>query len=64
LREIKRYQKTTELLIPKAPFIRVVKEIINDICMGAGFRIQRQALEALQESAEAVLVGEFECKFG
>lgn len=30
LREIRRYQKSTELLIPKAPFARLVKEILHD----------------------------------
>jgi histone H3/H4 len=61
LQEIKRYQKSTQLLIPKAPFTRLVKEIMVDV--GAqGFRIQPMALEALQESAEALLVAEFESK--
>jgi histone H3 len=61
LQEIKRYQKSTELLIPKAPFTRLVKEIMADV--GAhDFRIQATALEALQESAEALLVAEFESK--
>lgn len=31
LREIRRYQKSTELLIPKASFARLVKEVIQDM---------------------------------
>jgi histone H3/H4 len=38
-----------------------VKEIIHDIVDG-GLRIERTALEALQEAAEAMLVAEFSCK--
>jgi len=62
LKEIKRYQKTTELLIPRAPFQRLVKEIMSQQRGGHDMRIQASALGALQESAEALLVTEFECK--
>jgi histone H3 len=58
LRDIRRYQRSHELLIPKAPFARVVREIMNEI---GEFRIQSLALEALQEAVEGVLVTEFEC---
>ena len=52
LREIRRYQKSTELLIPKAPFKRFVKQILVD--KGHDIvRIQQQALEALQQATEA-----------
>ena len=56
LREIKRYQKSTALLIPKTSFQRVVKEIIQDRLGHGHLRIQSAALGALQESAEAFLV--------
>lgn len=58
LREIKRYQKGTELLIPKAPFVRLVREIANDVRPTAldGLRFQASAINALQEAAEAHLV--------
>ena len=58
LREIKRYQKSTDLLIPRAPFQRLVR----DICGGIDndLRFQKHALMALQEAAEAYLVGIFE----
>ena len=55
LREIRRYQKSTELLIRKAPFQRLVREITIDL--NADVRFQSSAIMALQESAEAYLVG-------
>lgn len=58
LREIRRYQKTNELLLRKLPFQRIVREIakayFHDI------RFQASALEALQEASEAYLIGLFE----
>ena len=58
LREIRRYQKSTELLIRKAPFARLVREIVQEL-FGAQhpYRFQRSAIEALQEASEAYLVG-------
>ena len=58
LREIKRYQKSTDLLLPRAPFQRLVRDICRDI--DSDLRFQAQALMALQESAEAYLTGVFE----
>ncbi|WMV15949.1 hypothetical protein MTR67_009334 [Solanum verrucosum] len=51
LREIRKYQKSTELLIRKLPFQRLVREIAQDFS---------SAVAALQEAAEAYLVGLFE----
>ncbi|WAQ92679.1 hypothetical protein PtA15_17A161 [Puccinia triticina] len=56
LREIRRYQKSTELLIRK--FQRLVREIAQDF--KTDLRFQSSAVMALQESAEAYLVGLFE----
>lgn len=58
LREIKRYQKSTDLLLPRAPFQRVVRVICQDY--DPDLRFAAQALIALQEAAEAYLVGLFE----
>ena len=58
LREIRRYQKGTELLIRKLPFQRLVREITQ--YFKADLRFQSAALAALQESSEAYLVGLFE----
>jgi histone H3 len=63
LREIKKYQKSTELLIPFAPFARLVKETMDTVSMGRFGRIQHTALKALQEATEAMLVNEFESTF-
>ncbi|KAH8805240.1 histone-fold-containing protein [Xylogone sp. PMI_703] len=59
LREIRKYQKSHVLLIPKAPFARAVREILAGMDK-TDLRIQILALEALQEATEGVLVGEFE----
>jgi histone H3 len=58
LREIRKFQKSTELLIRKLPFQRLVREISNDF--KADLRFHSQALLALQEASEAYLVGLFE----
>lgn len=58
LREIRKYQKKVDLLIPKAPFSRLVREIMHEI--DPELRLQKLALEALQEAAEAYLVKELE----
>ncbi len=58
LREIKRYQKETRLLLPRASFQRLVRSITSGI--DSDIRFQSQALLALQEAAEMYLVGLFE----
>ena len=58
LREIRRYQKSTELLIRKLPFQALVREIARDF--KTDLRFQSTAILALQEAAEAYLIGLFE----
>ena len=58
LREIRRFQKTTELLIRKAPFQRVVRDIA--LKYKKDVRFQSTAVLALQEASEAYMVGMFE----
>ena len=76
LREIRRYQKSTELLIRKLPFQRLVREIAQDFkvsfrnypfkddfadpVLKTDLRFQSSAVMALQEAAEAYLVSLFE----
>ncbi|KAI9808691.1 MAG: histone H3-like centromeric protein hH3v [Sarcosagium campestre] len=61
LREIRRYQRTTDLLMLKLPFARVVREVALDLFPhGDVLRWQSQAIQALQEAAEAFLVHLFE----
>jgi len=57
LREIRRYQKSTELLIRKRPFQRLVREVTQDF--KTGLRYQTHAILALQEASEAYLVDLF-----
>ena len=58
LREIRKYQKSTELLIRKLPFQRLVREIASDY--KSDLRFQSSAIYALQEATEAFMVGLFE----
>ena len=58
LREIRKYQKSTDLLIRKLPFQRLVREIAQDF--KTDLRFQSSAVMALQEASEAYLVGLFE----
>ena len=59
LRDIKKYQKSTELLIRKIPFQRLVREIVYKL-KDKDYRFQSTALLALQEAAEAFLVNMFD----
>lgn len=54
IRRYRRYQKSTELLIRKLPFQRLVREIAQDF--KTDLRFQGSAVLALQEAAEAYLV--------
>ena len=58
LREIRRYQKSTDLLIRKLPFQRLVREIAQDF--KNDLRFQGTAISALQEASESYLVSLFE----
>ena len=58
LRQIRKYQKSTELLLRKMPFQRLVREIAQDF--RSYLRFQANAILALQEASEAYLTGLFE----
>ncbi|CAN6237971.1 unnamed protein product [Urochloa humidicola] len=58
LREIRKYQKGTELLIRKMPFQRLVREIAQ--LQKSDLRFQSHAVLALQEAVESYLVSLFE----
>ncbi|GJJ07557.1 hypothetical protein Clacol_001759 [Clathrus columnatus] len=66
LREIRKYQKSTDLLIRKLPFSRVVREVAMNMITDeqeygdSGLRWQSSAILALQEATEAYLVHLFE----
>lgn len=58
-REIRRYQSTTNFLIPKFPFAKLIRDVLIEYGESA-YRIQPEALQALQEAAETYLVQYFE----
>lgn len=58
LREIRKYQKSTDLLLRKLPFQRLVREIASEV--KSDLRFQSSAIMALQEATEAYLVSLFE----
>eukprot|EP01071_Lankesteria_metandrocarpae_P005931 Lankesteria_metandrocarpae@DN4175_c0_g1_i2.p1 len=61
LLEIRMFQKSTELLIPKLPFARLVRELtVNFWPDGETVRYTMEALLALQQACEAYIVGIFE----
>jgi len=60
LKEIRKYQKSTNLLIPALPFSRLIREIVQDVSPIKDLRFQKTALMALQEASEAFLVMLFE----
>ena len=66
LREIRRYQKSTDLLIRKLPFQRLAREVLQDLNKPGSYqrysakRFQATSLLAIQESVEAFSVGLFE----
>ena len=59
LREIRKYQTSTELLIRKIPFQRLVREVVHQL-KGVDYKFQSTALLALQEASESFLVNMFE----
>eukprot|EP01117_Protostelium_nocturnum_P006342 TRINITY_DN2292_c0_g1_i1.p1 TRINITY_DN2292_c0_g1~~TRINITY_DN2292_c0_g1_i1.p1 ORF type:complete len:187 (+),score=67.43 TRINITY_DN2292_c0_g1_i1:131-691(+) len=61
-RVIKQLQRSTNLLIPKLPFARLVREIAHTFTPvnSDGYRFQAEALMALQEATESYLTGLFE----
>lgn len=60
LREVRRYQKSSERLIRKLPFQRLCRTICRDQASSADIRFHGPALLALQEATELYLVGLFE----
>lgn len=58
LREIRKYQKSTELLVRKLPFQRLVREVATNFKQD--LRFQSSAVLALQEATESYMVGLFE----
>ena len=57
--EIQKYQKGTDLLLRKAPFQCLVREITHDVLKTMGICFQSTSMLALQEASEAYLIGLF-----
>ena len=55
LHEIRKYQKSTELLIRKWSFQKLVRELAQEIM--PNLRFQTSALKTLQEATESYIVG-------
>jgi hypothetical protein len=60
LREIRRLQRSTNLLISRLSFQRVVRDVLYDI--DATYRIRRSALKTLQKAAKTMFITKFENK--
>lgn len=60
LREIRRYQRTGELLVKKLPFQKLIRAIAEADGGVSGVRFQASAIMATQEAAEAMLVSMLE----
>ena len=56
LKEIRRYQTSTDLLIPKAPLYKCIKEITQELFPGRDFRYTGSACVVIQEAMEAYIV--------
>ena len=60
LQEIRKLQQSTNTLVPRIHFSRVIRDIAFSSVGGRDFRWASEALEAIQTAAEAYLVGLFE----
>ncbi|CAD5229171.1 unnamed protein product [Bursaphelenchus okinawaensis] len=60
LMEIRKLQRTCHLLMKRAPFFRVVKDIVRSCSKGIDYKIQSEAINCLQEASEAFLITIFE----
>lgn len=57
LREIRKYQKTTELLTRALPFQRLVRKIVMDMAVATDHkRFQAESLQLLREATECYLI--------
>jgi len=63
LREIRQYQggrHATALLIKRRPMQAIIRYLIQEITHKSDYRVQTNAFNALQQAAEAYMVGLFE----
>lgn len=61
LREIRKYQMTASTLVPKAPLVRLIREIAQDYgAWGEGWRFQQAAIDAIHTAVESELTSQFQ----
>lgn len=60
LQEIRRLQNTTNTLVPRIHFSRIIRDVAMSVDGGREYRWASEALEAIQTASEAYLVGLFE----
>ncbi|KAH9417020.1 histone H3-like [Dermatophagoides pteronyssinus] len=56
LREIRNYQRLNKLSIPKQNFQRLIQGLTNEIYGNGRYRMQKSAVEAIQEASESYLI--------
>ena len=61
LREIRKTQKSTELLVPRAPMNRFIRQLLQEVQPSEDpiGRFKAEAVEALQQAAESYLIDMF-----
>ena len=60
LMHIRKYQKSTESLVRKLPFQRLVRHLVQQLCGQMSVRMQTAALYVLQQAFEAYVISLFE----
>ena len=60
VREVRKLQASTTLAIPRLPFLKTIKHVIHQQTNGQPYKMAREAMFAVQESAEAFMVQVFE----
>jgi histone H3 len=52
LRQIREYQKSTDLLLPKASFRRIVNDMVKEVAPEINIRFSKKSIDAIQEACE------------
>jgi hypothetical protein len=63
LREIKRLQKSIDLIISRLFFTKVVRDVMYDIFFNDTYQIQSKILKALQKATKSMITTKFQSKF-
>ncbi len=63
LREIRRLQRSIDLIISRLSFAKIVRDVLYDIFSNDTYQIQSKILEALQEATKSMITTKFQSKF-